>query len=199
MVGFLIYLKRRFESLWGLVEKINAVLLGIFYPKITRCNSTALNEIPSTEFDFSMVRTEDIDALIELRKRQTNDYLKYFDPHRFDEQTLRKMIGNKAYILMKVTPKKQKEVVGYFFLRCFFIGTAFHGLIVDERYTNRGMGTLMWKISNEICTAHRFKMYATVSKNNLPSLVSAGKATDVTVKKNLPNDFLLIECKRKKK
>lgn len=100
---------------------------------------------------------------------------------------------------MKVTPKKQKEVVGYFFLRCFFIGTAFHGLIVDERYTNRGMGTLMWKISNEICTVYRFKMYATVSKNNLPSLVSAGKATDVKVKKNLPNDFLLIECKRKKK
>ena len=140
----------------------------------------------------------DIDALIELRKRQRDDYLKYFDPHRFDQPTLEKMVRNKAYVLMKVTPKNQNEVVGYFFLRCFFIGKAFHGLIVDERYINRGMGTLMWRISNEICTANHLKMYATVSKNNIPSLVSAGKSTDVIIKKDLPNDFLLIECKRKK-
>lgn len=199
MVGFLIYLKRRFGSLWGLIEKINAILLGLFYPKITKCTPTVVKGITSTEFDFSMVETDDIDALIELRKRQRNDYLRYFDPHRFDRKTLEDMIKNKAYILMKVTTKKQKEMVGYFFLRCFFIGTAFHGLIVDEKYTNRGIGTLMWRISNEICTTNRFKMYATVSKNNAPSLVSANRATNVTIKKHLPNDFLLIECKKKKK
>lgn len=198
MVAFLIYLKRRFEFLWGLVERINTFLLGFTFPGIKKRNFKALNEITSDEFVFSKIEMEDIDALIELRKRQRDDYLKYFDPHRFDQPTLEKMVRNKAYVLMKVTPKNQNEVVGYFFLRCFFIGKAFHGLIVDERYINRGMGTLMWRISNEICTANHLKMYATVSKNNIPSLVSAGKSTDVIIKKDLPNDFLLIECKRKK-
>lgn len=199
MVGFLIYLKHRFEFLWGLIEKVNAMILGVLYPKIKKRNFPALQEVTSPDYEFSMVEMNDIDGLIELKERQSNDYLKYFDPHRFDRKTLEKMIKNKAYILMKVTPKNQKEIIGYFFLRCFFIGTAFHGLMVDRRYSNRGIGTCMWRISNEICSANKFKMSATVSKNNLPSLTSAGKATNVTVKKDLPNDFLLIECTRKRK
>ena len=199
MVAILISLKHRFESVWGLIEKINNLLFGFTYPKIKRHHFSELNEVTSDEFDFSKVEMTDVDALIDLRKRQRNEYLRYFDPHRFDEPTLEKMIKSNAYILMKVTTKRQKEVVGYFFLRCFFIGKAFHGLIVDEKYTNRGIGSLMWRISNDICTACRLRMYATVSKNNIPSLVSAGKGTDVVIKKTLPDDFLLIECKRKKK
>ena len=169
----------------------------MLHKDLGRITSDVLKNYDKEEFIYSRVEEHDINALIEFRNRQREDYLKYFDPHRFDRTTLERMLRNKAYVLMKVTQRDSKEIVGYFFLRCFFIGKAFHGLIVDEAFTNRGIGTRLWKIANEVCTDFGIRMYATVSKHNIPSLTSARNATNVDVKKNLKNDFLLIECKRK--
>ena len=95
---------------------------------------------------------------------------------------------------MKITDRSSDRLVGYFFLRCFFIGKAFHGLITDREFVNQGLGTSMWKISMEICRQLGIRMYATISIFNLPSLKSASNATKVRVVERLENDFILIEC-----
>lgn len=198
MVSTLIYIKHRFETVWGMVEKINSFLLGFTFPRVKKMDFSLLRNFNSDEFEFSLVDRTDIDALIDFRVRQRDEYLRYFDPHRFDRATIERMLGNQSYILMKVMKKDHKDILGYFFLRCFFIGKAFHGLIVDEKYTNRGLGTKMWRISNELCKNSHLRMFATISKHNIPSLKSASNAGQVKVSEKLDNDFLLIECYPKK-
>ena len=112
--------------------------------------------------------------------------------------TLGTMLANPTYVMMKVTQESNPEVIiGYFFMRCFFIGKVFHGLIVDEKFKNQGIGTEMWRITNLICDSLKLRMYATVSLHNQASLSSAKKATDIIITENLANDFYLIECKPK--
>lgn len=200
MTSIYIFIKHHFKSVWGLVESINGPLTGKRYPNIRKKSEEVLKHISFSPFVFSLITKEDLKHLIEFRQRQRQEYLTYFDPHSFDLKTLGNMLDNPAYVMMKVTQESDPEVIiGYFFMRCFFIGKVFHGLIVDENFKNRGIGTEMWRVSNEICDSLRLRMYATVSLHNQASLNSAKKATDIRITENLANDFYLIECKTKVK
>ena len=200
MTSIYIFIKHHLKSVWGLVESINGPLTGKRYPNIRKKSEEVLKHISFSPFVFSLITKEDLKHLVEFRQRQRQEYLTYFDPHSFDLKTLGKMLDNPAYVMMKVTQESAHEVIiGYFFMRCFFIGKVFHGLIVDENFKNRGIGTEMWRVTNEICDSLGLRMYATVSFHNQASLNSAKKATDVRITKNLFNDFYLIECKTKAK
>lgn len=198
MTSLYIYIKHRFNSVWRMVERLNGPLTAFRYPSIREKAKKVLEEVSFHDLDFSFIDEGDLESLQEFRMRQNEEYLIYFDPHSFDLNTLENLFKNKAYIMMKVTEKNNPDlIIGYFFLRCFFIGKVFHGLIVDENFTNRGIGTEMWRISNEICQSLGLRMYATVSMHNQASLTSARNATDITITENLANDFYLIECKPK--
>ena len=199
MITLLIYIKHRFPWIWTVVEKINGRLFILLYPKLPQYESEILESYNHAGFTFSAITDEDIPNLSEFRQNQTRAYLSYFDPHPFDAHTLNRLLNNKSFAMMKISDDTNGNIVGYFFLRCFFIGKAFHGLIVDERYKNRGLGTSMWALSSEICNMLGLKMYATVSEHNIASLTSANKGTNVTVVDKLANDYLLIECRHKTK
>lgn len=199
MISLYIYIKHHMKSLWGMAERFNGPLTQKRYPKLRDKASEALDKVIFPGYDFSLIKDKDLNALEEFRARQDNEYLAYFDPHAFDYQTLHTMLQNQSYVMMKVTETGRPHyIIGYFFLRCFFIGKVFHGLIVDEHFKNRGIGTEMWRISTEICDSLGMRMYATVSKFNQPSLSSARKASEVKIAENLANDFYLIELKQRK-
>ena len=198
MTSFFLYIKHRCVKLWDFVEKLNGPMTIFFFPKIRRRATEVLEENNNTEFEYTLVEIDDLEKLIHFRENQRNDYLRYFDPHRFDTQTLTRMLENPAYVMMKVKERGvDGPIIGYFFLRCFFIGKAFHGLIVDETFTNRGIGSAMWRMSAEICSRLRLRMYATVSSHNQASLSSARNGASVKVTESLDNDYLLIECRQK--
>ncbi|MCH5240178.1 MAG: hypothetical protein J1F38_08135 [Muribaculaceae bacterium] len=198
MVSTLIKIKHTFPGLWKLVEKVNGSLFSLLYKNPKEITKRVIVDYENGDFKYSIVEKNDIPQLIAFRKRQKFEYLKYFDPHRFDKETLEALIENKAYSLMKITEKSSDTIVGYFFIRCFLVGKAFHGLITDQEYVNRGLGTTMWQISMKICSQMGVRMFATVSKFNIPSLKSASNATQVRKVNKLDNDFLLIECYPKK-
>ena len=200
MTSIYIFIKHHLKSVWGLVERLNGPLTGIRYPYIRKKTEETLKHVSFSPFVFSLITQDDLEQLAEFRHRQRQEYLAYFDPHSFDLKTLGNMLANQAYVMMKVTQESDPEVIiGYFFMRCFFIGKVFHGLIVDENFRNRGIGTEMWRVTNDICKSMRLKMYATVSMHNKASLNSAKKATDIIIAENLANDYYLIECKPKSK
>ena len=179
------------------MEYFNATLFRLRFHGLKKVSEEVLGNYKKDGYVYLPVEISDIEALSEFRHKQKHKYLCYFDPHPFDTKTLERLLSNPSYSLMKIVEKSTGELVGYFFLRCFFIGKAFHGLIVDQDHTNRGLGTSMWEISMEICNKMGLRMFATVSEKNIPSLTSAGNATDVKISEKLDNDYYLIECSPK--
>lgn len=199
MTSLLIFIKHRFPWVWRCVERLNGWLFGLRCPDFDNTVAEELKGYVSDAFDFSPVAKEDVEALSSFLNGLPAAGLGHFDPHGFDCDTLGRLLENRAFAMMKVTARSDGAMAGYFFLRCFFIGRAFHGLAVGERFRGRGIGRSMWALSSRICSRCGLRMFATVSKHNAASLTSAGKGTEMTVVGELANDYLLIECKPLKK
>ena len=199
MISLLIYIKHRFSWLWSIIEWLNGWLFAMIYPKFFDCVHEVLSGFHNEKISPSIITHGDIAGLEKLWENQSAQYLSYFEPHPFDAKTLNRLLKNKSFAMMKMTDNTSGRIIGYFFLRCFFTGKAFHGLMVDEHYNNYGIGMTMWALSAQICNKARMKMFATVSEHNIASITSARKATEVTVVDKLANDYLLIECRPKAK
>lgn len=197
MTSILIYLKHNFPWLWRPVEWVNGGLFRLRYPEIRQVAARILESQDNPDLDYSLVTMDDVGALVEFFGRQPEECYACFNPHGFDARSLSRVIRNDAFLTMKITGRTDGRIVGYFFLRCFFIGRAFHGLIVDAWSRGHDYGTSMWAISQQICRECGLKMYATVSTLNLPSIGSARRATAVRIVEMLPDDYLLIECRPK--
>lgn len=199
MISILIRIKHHVPFLWHAAEGLNSFLGGIRYKNLKKESEKVLSNFHMDGFSFSAVTAEDIKSIIQMRNRQRNSYIENFNPHDFNESTFQSMLANNAYSLMKVTKEGTEDIVGYFFIRSFFVGRAFHGLLTDEKFTNLGIGTSMWKASMDICKNLGLRMFATMSENNIASYRSAQKATDVEIIRNLDNNYLLIECRKRPK
>lgn len=199
MISLLIRIKHKVPFLWHWAEGVNGFLGGLRYRNLKSESEKVLSDFHMEGYSFSAVALQDIEPIIIMRNRQRAEYMEDFNPHDFNEATFRSMLKNKAYSLMKVTKDKSEDIVGYFFIRSFFVGRAFHGLFTDEQFSNRGVGTSMWKISMEICRNVGLRMFATLSEGNKASFRSAQKATEVEVLRKLENDYMLIECRKKHK
>lgn len=195
LISKLIYLKHKFPFLWNAVESVNGVWFSVVFPSYSPKAKKAFEKSETKDFVFSEMSREDIPELLTMINSLPEGYLQYFNPHAFDEKTFRRLLDNRSYLLMKVREKASGKIAGYFFLRGMAIGKkVFMGLLVDNRFKGRGLGREMWRIGAEISHDMGLKMFATVSSRNLPSLESAKKGTDVTVKDTLDNDYLLIQC-----
>ena len=89
------------------------------------------------------------------------------------------------------------RIVGYHFLRCFFTGKAFHGLIVADDMAGRGIGTHMWALAADICQRLDLDMQATIHPDNIASLTSCRRGCDTTIIATLPNGYLQVKCRKR--
>lgn len=197
MTSLLIAIKHRCPWIWRSVEWLNGRLFALRYPGLERTAAAVLAEVSEAEYAFAPVRTEDLAELSAFLERQPAERRRYFDPHGFDRKTLEKLRKNRAFAMMKITETTHGRIVGYFFLRGFFVGRAFHGLIVDADHANRGLGTAMWATAMRICDRMGLRMFATIAEANTASLISVRRATEVEVVEQLARSYLLIECKPK--
>lgn len=197
IVSALISLKKHCTLIWRFIEFINAQLFNLLHPSMYETVYNMLQDHVEAQNRFSLLEKEDVGLLNEFFEKQPEKALTYFHPHKFDKSTLERLLRNKAFIMMKVTDKCEGKIVGYFFLRCFFIGRAFHGLIVDESARGKGIGTAMWMLSSRICQKERLRMFATISADNLSSLASCKRGTDAHIIEHLSGNYLLVECKKR--
>lgn len=196
MTTLLLFIKHHCAWLWGLTERLNGWLFGIRYGDLSHTAHQVLADHPvSDRFCFTLVEHTDLPIPADFLSGHPQEYVACFHPHPFDPATLERLFHNRAFLLMKVTDRTDNRLAGYFFLRCFFIGRAFHGLIVDRQMQGHGIGTTMWALSMKISQAAHLRMFATISCDNTASLVSCHKALKVCVCKELPNNYQLVECK----
>lgn len=194
MIALLIYLKHRFPFLWRMVDVINGLLFGLRYGMFRFQVARILQAYHATDFRLAPLEEADLSTLHVFLTSQPEESLRYFAPHPFDLHTLKRLHSNRAFLMMKAIDKFTERFAGYFFLRGFFIGRAFHGLIVDAAMRGKGIGTAMWGVSEQICRACDIAMYATISRHNPASIISAARGTTLKLEKILADDFLLVRC-----
>ena len=141
---------------------------------------------------FAEVQVADVPALARFFAAQPEDAFRFFRPHEFDEKTLRKLQRRKSF-LMYCVRNEEGRIVGYFFLRCFFIGKAFLGKMVDENSQGKGIGTQMCLCAMDIAQALGLRMFETISKENIASLRSTEKVLNTRIVEEMENGYLYIE------
>ena len=194
MIKFLVKFKRSHPGAWEMVEKVNGSLFRLFYGNVSKKADEILAGQSVSGCSFATVKEADLDSLERFLNSQPKDYLEWFNPHDFDRKTLERLFKNPSFLMMKVC-SEAGEMVGYFFLRSFFIGRSFGGLLVDRDWQNRGIGSRIWHLQTLICKRCGLKMRATISTDNKPSVASCRKGTAMTELQKLENGYIAVECK----
>lgn len=199
MVKLLLAIKHAFPWLWNVAEYINGLIFSLITRRVFDLAAVMIKNEAPDGYQFSMVKEEEIPSLSSFLTAIPDDSLKYFTPHSFKEKALRRLWRNPSFLMMKATKKEDGTITGYFFLRCFFVGVSVAGLIVGDEYRNHGIGTAMWESLMRISKKLKFRMFATISKDNIPSLKSCGNVNEMVVRKRMRNGYMLVECKEKHK
>ena len=197
MIQALIKIKHRFPSLWDGVEVINGALFRFRCRGLSAAAESVLGTRSAAGCRFSRVEEADLEPLAAFFRRQGPEDMVWFHPHAFDLKSLRKRFRNPAFLMMKASAP-DGETVGYFFLRCFFIGRAFAGLYVVRPWRSQGIGTAMWASCAEISQRAGLRMQATISADNQASIRSCRKGTEAHLVKELDDPYLAVECQQKR-
>lgn len=192
MTELFIKIKHNFPGIWNVIEHANSVFMRLRYPQLHSIAAKKLSSTKLHSLKWSIITEEDVPYLATFLQSIPHEELKYFNPHPFDIHTLRSMVKSRSFLMMKVTDADM--IVGYHFLRCFFIGKAFHGLIVNPKFRGKKIGTYMWTIATEICHSSGLNMFATISKRNRSSFYSCHKGCNAIVTTHLDDDYLLVAC-----
>ena len=192
MVRFLKWLKMQMPFIWLWIETLNGWLTDLVYGKrIAKATAEVLIYYVSEPFSYRSLTAADIAPLSRMLMSQTDDYMRFFHPHGFDEATLMRLLKNKSVLMLGTF--KDDEIIGYYFIRFFANGQCFRGNFVDVNYQGKGIGGIMVKQMTEIGLAAGFRVFATVSKRNLSSMASTKAYNEIKIIKELPDDDVLIE------
>lgn len=196
LTSVLIRLKHACPALWRVVEWGNSQLMALRYSRLRDQAVVACRTIACpSQTEWSLVTPDDAPSLSAFLTPMPERLTAWFAPHPFDPATLRRMACGNSFVMFKVT--HGGRIVGYHFLRCFFTGKAFHGLIVADDMAGRGIGTHMWALAADICQRLGLDMQATIHPDNIASLTSCRHGCDATIISTLSNGYLQVKCRKK--
>jgi len=183
-------LRDKLSWLWNVIEWINGVIFSMRYEKqLKRFHFTT---VPN---DYFILEIKDLSTewLVDFFKRQPEEAFTYFRPHGFEKKDIKRLQRNKSFLGYVLIDKKNENIAGYCFNRCFFHGQGFRGRMVDIDYRGKGLGTAMNKMLNEVGFGIGLRLFETVSKDNVASYKSALSASNVKVVKELEHNELYLE------
>ncbi len=184
------FLLNHLPFLWCIVEYVNEKLFLLRYGNRMKKIQACLEKYQE-EYHIKVATLKDIQPMVEFFAKQPEESYTYFQPHEFDEKSIKRLVNNKAYLIFLVYD--EKDLVGYYFLRCFFIGKCFLGKIVDFEHQGKGIGKMMCLSAMDVASFLQMRMFETISKENISSLNSTQKVLDTKLVKEMDNNYIYIE------
>ena len=184
------FIIKHFPFLWDIVEFFNEKLFLLRYGRRLKQLYVCLEKYKG-EYLIKEATLDDLSPLVSFFARQPQESYEFFQPHGFDEKSLKTLIKRKSYLMYIV--EKGDDIIGYLFLRCFFMGKCYRGKMVDINWRGKGIAVLMGKVATDVSSALGLRMFGTISKANAASLFSSQASNEIRIVKELPNDYLYIE------
>ena len=184
------FLQERFSFIWDFIEILNSWIFTLRYGRKLKGIQTILTKHQG-DFIVREATLKDIDAIVTFFEAQPKESFDFFKPHSFDAPTTKKLIKNKSYLFFIVLDNN--KVVGYYFLRSFFVGKSYLGKLVDYRYRGKGIGKMMCLSAMEVAIHCGLRMFETISKDNLASLYSTQKVLDTRIIEEMEDNYIYIE------
>lgn len=184
------FLQERLSFIWNFIEFLNSWLFSLRYGRKLQGIQSILTKHQG-KFIIREAKLKDVDAIVSFFQAQPSESFEFFKPHEFDAKTTKKLIKNKSYLYFIVLDGSQ--VVGYYFLRSFFMGKSYLGKLVDYRYRGKGIGKKMCLSAMEVAIHCGLRMYETISKDNLASLYSTQKVLDTRIIEEMEDNYIYIE------
>lgn len=195
MIRVLLNIKHRLPFLWRVVERLNALLFILLHRKRVMANANSCIESYKLDsFNFRLLDELDARSLSEFLKRQPEVRTEFFKPHGFDLYSVIRQAKNPAFLMFGVF--RRKDLVGYFFLRCFWNQKAFVGRIIDQDWEGQGIGRVMNNILYNTAWESGFKCLTTISKHNQSVIRSHVNNPTSHILGHLPNGYMLVEMVR---
>ena len=180
------WLRDKCPWVWDLIEWGNSLLFGVIYGRKLRGMEEVLSRYQG-EYAVEYLEERDVEALVRFFQEQPDEAFTYFKPHGFDRKTMRKIQRSKSFLAFVV--KEQGRIVGYFFLRCYFMGKCFRGYMVDYRHRNKGISKLTSRVMTDMAAMLGIPSYGTIAPENIASM----KSQNATVLRQLENgDYYVV-------
>lgn len=173
-----------------MVEQLNGWLFACRYSRGLRHDMCGVDY---KEFNFKVVRLSplNVNLAVDFFKAQPEEAFEFFRPHAFDRKSLKHLCRNKGFLAYLVMDGD--DVVGYFFLRCFFTGKCFRGYITDYRHRRMGVNRIMGVVATNIALHLNLRMYGSISPRNKASMLSAQAVNEVKILQTLENGDYYVE------
>lgn len=191
MVKLLIYLKHHLSFIWNMIEWVNSFLFGLLYGSRLKHSVVGLDKSMLPDTSYKVLEVSDMPALADFFNEQPQDAFKFFKPHKFDLRSLQKQNREKAFLMLGWYVNE--KLAGYAFLRFFANRQAFRGKIVSPEFQGRGIAKEMGRITTEICRKMKFRLFATISKDNVKSIASSKAVNDIRIVKELEDNYIYVE------
>lgn len=192
-------IKDRFSFLWNFIEWGNAVAFSLKYGKRLEHLDEVVNKGVSEPYEIKVARKCDIPELLAFFSRQPKNAFRFFNPHGFDERSIRTIVSRKSFLTFILIEHGATgdEILGYAFMRSFANGSSYRGYMVDTEHRGRGLAKLLGLGMNRVGDALNLKMYKSISPENPASMKVTQKVCDTEILKTLENGDYLIKCTSK--
>lgn len=195
MIERLAYLVKHYVPfLFPIVERAaNVITVVRFGKRIHYATSEAVidGKIGNQNAKIRPLNQQDAEALLSFLMHQSDDYLKFFRPHKFDLRSIKNVLKMRSLLLYGLFIGD--NLVAYALLRVTPTGTVYRGRLVDRKHCGQGIGKFVGNYLTWQCHLLGLRVRSTVSVNNFASRKSFGDATGVKVIASLPNNFEMLE------
>jgi hypothetical protein len=193
VVSLLKRVKKHLPWVWDIIEWVNGGCVRLLYGRKIDCAiDSALSNVES-QYVYKELSKSHIEQLVQFIAKQPSGFDTFFKPHGFTAKDFERVLTNGTFSLIGVFDND--DIIGYCFIRFFINKSAFRGKIVDKEYQGRGIAKQMGLIMSKVALNAGFRVYATISKNNVASLKSAEYGSCVEVIKEMPDNYLYVEIK----
>lgn len=193
------FVKDHLTFMWDVIEWGNSVAFSVKYRKGLRNIDEIVNEGVPEPYGMRAVQVGDVAVLRDFFAGQPEEAFAYFNPHGFDEKSLKKIVRRKSFLafLLIVHGTAGDEIVGYAFMRSFLNGSSYRGYMVDVKHRGRGLAKIIGFGLNRVGDALNLTMYKSISPENPASMKATEKVCDIKILKTLENGDYLMKCTSK--